>query len=46
MLMGGTLENHLKKVNQSADEMYDALISQMKTRDGAAERLKANNRLE
>lgn len=46
MLMRGTLKEHLEEVDQSAEEMYEQLILQMKAQVGVTEELKANNQLE
>lgn len=46
MLMGGTLKDHLEEVDQSANEMYDQLIAQMKKQERITEEMKANDQLE
>lgn len=46
MLMGGTLKDHLEELDQSANEMFDLLVAQLKTQEGVTEELKANNQLE
>ena len=46
MLIDGTLKGHLEEVDQSADEMYDLLVAQLKAQDGVTEELKSNNQLE
>ena len=46
MLMDGTLKAHLEDVDQSAEEMFDLLVAQLKAQEGVTEELKANNQLE
>ncbi len=46
MLMGDTLKAHLEEVDQSANEMCDLLITQLKTQQGITEKLKASNQME
>ena len=46
MLMGDTLKVHLEEVDKSAEEMFNQLTVQLKTREGVTEGLKANNQLE
>ena len=46
MLMGDTLKAHLEEVDQSANEMYDLLVVQLKVQEGITEELKASNQLE
>lgn len=46
MLMDGTLKGHLEEVDQSANEMFDLLVAQLKAQDGVTEELKSNNQLE
>ena len=46
MLMGGTLKDHLEEVDQSANEMYDLLVAQMKVQEGITEELKASKQME
>lgn len=46
MLIDGTLKSHLEEVDQSANEMFDLLIAQLKAQEGITEELKANNQLE
>lgn len=41
MLMAGTLEEHLIKVNEVAEEMFDLLVKQMAASEGITETLKA-----
>lgn len=46
ILMDGTLIGHLEEVDQSANEMFDLLLAQLKAQDGVTEVLKASNQLE
>ena len=46
MLLGDTLNAHLAEVDESATEMFDRLVEQMKSRDCITEELKAANQLE
>ena len=46
MLLGDTLNAHLAEVDESATEMFDRLVEQMKSRDCITEELKATNRQE
>ena len=46
MLMGGTLNDHLERVDKSADEMYAQLTLQMKVQEDVTEELKANSQTE
>ena len=46
MLMDGTLKGHLEEVDQSANEMFDLLVAQLKAQDGVTGELKSNNQLE
>ena len=46
MLMSGTLKDHLEEVDQSADEMLERLVTQMKKQEGITETLKATNQME
>ena len=46
MLMRGTLKEHLEEVDQSANEMYDLLVVQLKVQEGITEELKASNQME
>ena len=43
MLMSGTLKDHLEEVDQSADEMLERLVKQMKQQESITEELKAGN---
>ena len=46
MLMKGTLNAHLEKVDQRANEMEQRLISQLTQQEEITEQLKAENQLE
>ena len=46
MLMSGTLKDHLEEVDQSADEMLERLVTQMKKQEGITETLKATKQME
>ena len=46
MLMDGTLKGHLEETDQSANEMFDLLVAQLRAQDGATEVLKASNQPE
>ena len=46
MLMSGTLTDYLEEVDQSADEMLERLVTQMKKQEGITETLKATNQME
>ena len=46
MLMSGTLKDHLEEVDQSADEMLERLVKQMKQQESITEALKATNQME
>ena len=46
MLMSGTLKAHLEEVDNSAEEMLDRLVTQMKKQEGITEVLKATNQME
>ena len=46
MLMGDTLKAHLEEVDQSAEDMFNQLIGQMKAQEDITEELKANDQLE
>ena len=45
MRMNGTLENHLKEVNQEATEMLEALVRQYAKSEGVTEALKRGDQL-
>ena len=45
MLITGTLEEHLIKVNEVAEEMFDLLVKQMAANEGITENLKAEDQM-
>ena len=45
MLIAGTLEEHLIKVNEVAEEMFDLLVRQMAANEGITETLKAEDQM-
>ena len=46
MLLTGKLDEHLKEIGDTAQEMFDRLVAQMKDTEGVTERLKAENQME
>ena len=46
MLLGDTLNAHLAEVDESATEMFDRLVEQLKRRDCITEELKATDQME
>lgn len=44
MLLTGKLDEHLKEIGGTAQEMFDRLVAQMKDAEGVTERLKAENK--
>ena len=46
MLLTGKLDEHLKELGDTAQEMFDRLVEQMKDVEGVTERLKAENQME
>lgn len=46
MLIEGTLNNHLKEIQETAKKRVDMLIKQFAERDNINEKLKVNNQLE
>lgn len=46
MLMKGTLNSHLEKIDWQAQEMEQRLISQLAQQEGVTERLKAEHQME
>ena len=46
MLLTGKLNAHLEEIDQSASEMFDLLVAQLKTRDGITEVLKSADQME
>ena len=45
MLLSGTLNAHLEKVDRSASEMFDRLVAQMAEQEGVTEQRKASNQM-
>lgn len=45
MLLTGKLEEHLIKVNEVAEEMFDLLVKQMAASEGITEKLKAEDQM-
>ena len=46
VLLTGNLDEHLKEIGDTAQEMFDQLVAQMKDAEGVTERLKAKNQME
>jgi len=46
LLLTGKLDDHLKEIGDTAQEMFDRLVAQMKDAEGVTERLKAENQME
>ena len=46
MLLTGKLDEHLKEIGDTAREMFDQLVEQMKKAEGVTERLKTENQME
>ena len=46
VLLTGKLDEHLKEIGDTAQEMFDQLVAQMKDAEGVTERLKAENQME
>ena len=46
MMLSGTLNAHLEKVDRTANEMYDRLTSQLAKQEGITEQLKTTNQME
>ena len=46
MLLTGKLDEHPKEIGDTAQEMFDRLVAQMKEAEGVTERLKAENQME
>ena len=46
MLLTGKLDAHLEEIGDTAQEMFDRLVEQMKKVEGVTERLKAENQME
>ena len=45
MLLTGKLEEHLIKVNEVAEDMFDLLVKQMAANEGITEKLKAEDQM-
>ena len=46
MVLTGKLDDHLKEIGDTAQEMFDRLVAQMKDAEGVTERLKAEKQME
>ena len=46
VLLTGNLDEHLKEIGDTAQEMFDQLVEQMKKVEGVTERLKAEKQME
>ena len=46
MLLTGKLDEHLKEIGDTAQEMFNRLVAQMKEAEGVTEQLKAENQME
>jgi hypothetical protein len=46
MLLTGKLDEHLKEIGDTAQEMFDQLVEQTKKAEGVTERLKTENQME
>ena len=46
MLLTGKLDEHLKEIGDTAQEMFDRLVAQMKEAEVVTEQLKAENQME
>jgi len=46
MLLTGKLDEHLKEIGDTAQEMFNRLVAQMKDAEGVTEQLKAENQME
>ena len=45
-LLTGKLDEHLKEIGDTAQEMFDQLVEQLKKAEGVTERLKTENQME
>ena len=45
LFLGGKLADHLQEIDQSATQMFDQLVEQLKTRNGVTEQLKASDQM-
>ena len=46
LLLTGNLDEHLKEIGDTAQEIFDQLVEQMKKAEGVTERLKTENQME
>ena len=46
MLLTGKLDEHLKEIGDTAQEMFDQLVEQMKKAEGVTEWLKTENQMD
>ena len=46
MLLTGKLDEYFKEIGDTAQEMFDQLVEQMKKAEGVTERLKTENQME
>ena len=46
MLLTGKLDDHLKEIGDTAQDMFDRFVERMKEAEGVTERLKAENQME
>ena len=46
MMLSGTLNTHLEEMDNTANEMYDRLTSQLTEQEGITEQLKTTNQME
>ena len=46
MLLTGKLDEHIKEIGDTAQEMFGQLVEQMKKAEGVTERLKTENQME
>ena len=46
MLLTGKLDEHLKEIGDTAQEMFDQLVEQMKKAEGVTERMKTEDQME
>ena len=46
MLLTGKLDEHLKEIGDTAQEMFYQMVEQMKKAEGVTERLKTENQME
>lgn len=46
MILTDSLDDHLKEIGESAEEMFDRIVEQMKSAEGVNEQLKADSQME